>query len=108
MSGDGETGPSERTVVRVDADIQDLVPTFLENRGEDVRKLDLARAAGDFQTVRRLGHSMKGAGGGYGFDRITEIGAELERAGTEADARRAERCTRALERYLREVEVIYE
>jgi HPt (histidine-containing phosphotransfer) domain-containing protein len=35
---------------------------------------------GDFENVRILGHNMKGSGGGYGFDRISEIGASLEEA----------------------------
>ena len=30
---------------------------------------------------------MKGAGGGYGFDGVTEIGKNLEEAAKEADSR---------------------
>ena len=47
--------------------------------------------------MRILGHNMKGSGAGYGFDRITEIGACLEqaagrRAAEEIRARAEELC----------------
>ena len=37
-----------------------------------------ALARGDFETVERLGHNMKGAGASFGFQAITDIGAALE------------------------------
>ncbi len=40
---------------------------------------------GDFQESKRLAHSMKGSGGGYGFDEITEFGAVMEKAAKEED-----------------------
>jgi CheY-like chemotaxis protein/HPt (histidine-containing phosphotransfer) domain-containing protein len=69
-----------RVRVRVDASVADLVPGFLENRRRDVGTITEAVARGDFENVRILGHNMKGSGSGYGFDRITEIGASLEEA----------------------------
>ena len=32
----------------------------------------------DLETVRVLGHSMKGSGASYGFEGLTTIGASLE------------------------------
>ena len=100
--------PKAKTIVVCDADIEDLVPPFLEHREQDVRSIHAAVQAGDFQTVQSLGHSMKGAGGGYGFDRITEIGAELEAAGIARDAASALHWNEELSRYLAEIEVRYE
>ena len=43
----------------------------------------LDRAA--FQTVAILGHNLRGSGGGFGFQAITDIGAGLEEAADAAD-----------------------
>jgi HPt (histidine-containing phosphotransfer) domain-containing protein len=45
-----------------------------------------ALEAGDLETARSLGHQMKGSGGGYGFDRLTEIGLAIETAAGDGDA----------------------
>lgn len=84
------------------------MPLFLEHREQDVQVIIAALQAGDFRTVQSLGHSMKGAGGGYGFERITEIGAELEAAGIAGDAASALQWNEELSRYLEEIEVRYE
>jgi len=65
--------------------IDDLVPTFLAARRKDVDVLEQALEEGDLETVRRLGHQMKGCGTPYGFPRITELGMELERAAIQED-----------------------
>jgi len=94
--------------VVADEDIADLIPGYLEHRLEDVAAIRSAIDGGDFEVVRILGHSMKGSGGGYGFDGITEIGAALEAAGKEADPAAAVHSIAALEDYLNRLEVIYE
>ena len=69
----------------------DLVPGFLQNRRQDVVAMLDALDRGDFATVESLGHGMKGAGGSWGFQAITDIGAALEQAAQERrqPARRA-------------------
>ena len=39
----------------------------------------------DFVTVTILGHNLRGSGGGFGFQAITDIGAGLEQAADAAD-----------------------
>jgi len=68
-----ECDPRQPIRIRVDAEIAALVPGFLENRRKDVTLVLQAVDQGDFETARVLGHSMKGSGGGYGFDAITDI-----------------------------------
>jgi HPt (histidine-containing phosphotransfer) domain-containing protein len=95
-----------KILVEVDEEILDLVPGFLENRRKDVDRIREAAASGDFATARRLGHSMKGAGGGNGFNRITEIGAVLEEAAERGDVATIERELGELASYLERVEVV--
>ena len=106
MTQGGEGYQDGKILVKVDPDIADLIPGFLENRRKDITAMQEALERGDFETVRVLGHSMKGAGGGYGFDAITEIGAALERAAKDRNADEIRLRVDALAAYLDRVEVI--
>src|SRR5437879_10007923 len=99
---------AEKTIIRVEPDIAELIPGFLENRRKDIAAMLDSVQRGDFETVRVLGHSMKGAGGGYGFDAITEIGAALEQAAKQGNAAEVRGRVNELSRYLDRVEVISE
>lgn len=92
--------------VSPEPELMDLVPVYLGRRETDVASLQDALGLGDFDRVRILGHSMKGSGGGYGFDGITEIGQRLEDAGDSGDPVSALEALDDLRSYLRNVEVL--
>jgi histidine phosphotransfer protein HptB len=94
--------------VRPDVDLLDLIPTFLLRRHADAAHIADAIAAGDFEVVRSIGHSMKGSGGGYGFDGLTEIGGALENAGRDGDLAAAASSLEHLVAYLENVEVCHD
>jgi HPt (histidine-containing phosphotransfer) domain-containing protein len=96
-----------KIIVHVDPDIADLIPGFLENRRKDIKTIGEAVTQGDFETIQILGHSMKGAGGSYGFDAITDIGKSLEQAAKNKDAEGIQRAVQELAIYLDQVEVVY-
>lgn len=96
----------DRIRVEVEESLLPLVPVFLENRRRDLETIEAALGAGDLEPVIRVGHNMKGAGGGYGFDAISELGAELESAAHAGDAGAIRRLHEALEQYLARVEVV--
>ena len=106
MTAKADDNRAEKTIVRVDPDIAGLIPGFLENRRKDIAAMLDSVQRGDFETVQVLGHSMKGAGGGYGFDAITEIGAALEQAAKQRNAAEIRNRVQELSRYLDRVEVI--
>jgi HPt (histidine-containing phosphotransfer) domain-containing protein len=93
--------------VIVESDLQDLIPNFMQRRHDDLEKLREALATGDFETVRVIGHSMKGTGGGYGFDGISEFGAAIEKAAKDAASADARSAVDALEDYLARVQVTF-
>jgi hypothetical protein len=97
-----------QTVVRPEPELADLVPTYLERRRKDIVALEDAILLGDYPTICLLGHSMKGSGGGYGFDGISEIGMRLERAGADRDYRPTRLAIDDLKCYMRNVEVRYD
>ena len=96
----------EPIVVKVDPDLEDLIPGFLDNRRADVDKLRDLNAASNFADIRIIGHSMKGAGGGYGFDEITTIGDLIEQAALASDTTTIEQQTDILADYLARVETV--
>ena len=105
---DSNVNSAEKIIVRVDNDLADLIPGFLENRHKDVKAIQEAIEQGNYETIRVLGHTMKGAGGGYGFDTITDIGAALEQSAKEKNSVEIGKQVSELSTYLQRVEVIYE
>jgi len=99
---------SEKIIVNIDPDLEDLIPGFLDNRAKDVVSINDMLDKGDFDSIRILGHSMKGAGGGYGFDEITEIGDKIEIAAVAADAAVIREANARLADYLERVEPVAE
>ena len=61
----------------------------------------------DYETIHALGHKMSGTGGSYGFPRITEIGAAIERAARERDSAAIRSGAAELSAYLEQIELGY-
>ncbi len=93
-------------VVYVDPDLADLIPGYLENRQKDVQEIGRLLIEGNLQEILRLGHSMKGSGGGYGFDGITVIGGDIEEAAGRRDKDTVSELKERLAGYLSRVKVV--
>ncbi len=66
--------------VMVEKDLEGLVQRFLVRKRDDLERARAALSTGDFETIRRIGHDLKGAGEGFGFPELSAFGAALERA----------------------------
>jgi HPt (histidine-containing phosphotransfer) domain-containing protein len=108
MMHNTDSNRTEKIIVTVDEDLADLIPGFLNNRQQDIKTMNEALEGSDYETVRTVGHSVKGSGGGYGFEYITEIGRSLETAAKEQDTENIQEWLRELAYYLEIVEVIYD
>lgn len=97
--------PKTKILVTVDEDLLDIIPGYLERRHGDAATITGALAQGDYEQILRIGHSMKGSGGAYGFEAITTIGAALEQAAKRQDSRAIEEQLRVLQDYLERVEI---
>lgn len=97
-----------KEVVHVDSSFEPLIPKFMVNRKKEVVAMQEAIAAQDFETVRKISHGMKGAGGSYGFDRVSEIAAVIEQAAKATDATVIRRELPLLGAYLDRLEVAYD
>ena len=94
-------------IVHVDPDLEAIIPRFLANQQKAVAAMQQAWAAQDYDTLRALGHKMKGAAGGYGFDVLTEFGRTIEDAAKASNALPIQQALKALDAYLDRVEVVY-
>jgi len=97
-----------KIVVKIDPDIKELIPGFLINRYEDIKLLNIYLEKRDFESIVRLGHSMKGFGAGYGFDDISLIGGKLEDAAKNEIIKEISYQIDALKKYMEQVEITYE
>jgi HPt (histidine-containing phosphotransfer) domain-containing protein len=61
-----------------DPDMRELVEQFVNNLQGRIQAMEQAVAGNDAAELARIAHQLKGAGGGYGFDRIGESAASLE------------------------------
>ena len=94
--------------ISVDADLEDLIPGFLENRAGDVEKLKAAQADNDLPSIQSIGHNLKGVGGGYGFEMMSQLGADIEMAARSGDSEAIPPLIEQLADYLEKIEVVYE
>ncbi|HHT9136727.1 MAG TPA: Hpt domain-containing protein [Candidatus Wunengus sp. YC60] len=102
------TYDKEKIVVHIDPDLKNLIPGFLQHKRDDIKTILEALAKNDYETVRVLGHSMKGAGAGYGFDAISTIGLSIEQAAKGKNSLEIQKQVDKLTTYLGCVEIIYE
>ncbi|MDO8910232.1 MAG: PAS domain S-box protein [Phenylobacterium sp.] len=84
--------PSERLLARI--------PAYLDSCRQDVITMRDALDRADFEPVTILGHNMRGSGGGFGFQAITDFGAGLEQAAEDTDVLTSRRLLDALSSYL--------
>jgi HPt (histidine-containing phosphotransfer) domain-containing protein len=96
-----------RITVSVDPDLREIIPGFLSNRHNDVTALRAALHAGEFKTVRLVGHRLKGDGGSYGFEDISAIGDALEQAAIHEDRSVIATQIDRLQDFLARVDVVY-
>jgi HPt (histidine-containing phosphotransfer) domain-containing protein len=94
--------------VVVAKDLEDLIPVFLKNRRKEVDTLKVALASADFEQLRQLGHRMKGVGNSYGFERVSDIGKQIEDGARSGDRAGLEASIAGYADYLSRVEVAYE
>ncbi len=94
--------------VKVDKELAELIPQFIKNRADDIKSLRERLLKGDYELIERIGHGMKGAGGGFGFDGITEIGARIEKAAKNKNFDETQKEIEGLSDYMKNLEVVYE
>ena len=68
-----------------DPDFRELLEEFGKALPERCEGLLAAHRSGERDVLRTRAHQLKGAGGGFGFPRLSELAADLERASIERE-----------------------
>jgi HPt (histidine-containing phosphotransfer) domain-containing protein len=84
--------------------VQELVPSYLAARREEVTKMTELLARSDFEQLRVLSHSLKGSGASFGFPELTRLGSEMEGYAAERDNESFAQALVRLKAYLEELD----
>jgi PAS domain S-box-containing protein len=98
-------GGSEARALRSARRLAERTPAYLENCRHNVVVMQEALDRNDFEAVTILGHNLRGSGGGFGFQAITDLGASLEQASEDTDHDGVRRLLGELSSYLDRVEI---
>lgn len=105
---DSSLGARREIVVRLDPMVADLLPGFMENCVRSASALRRAAEESEWAAAGMIGHTLHGAGGGYGLDEVSHIGRETEIAAQRRDAPALRRLGDRLADYLARVRPVFE
>lgn len=93
--------------VNIESDMKELIPGFLNNRRKDVEKIKQMLNENDLESIQLVGHTMKGNGAGYGFERISELGKMIEDAAKANQIDEVSNLNNELSFFIENVEITY-
>ena len=96
-----------RVKVQVDEDLSDLIPDFLARKHHDLETIRDWAAPRNYADIGRIGHRLKGDGGAYGLERISEVGIQLEQAAGRRDDTAIGSLAAELLDYLDHIDIVY-
>ncbi len=82
-----------------------MLPGFLLRRESEVSQLSELLNGHDYKGIKDIAHRLKGIGGGYGLQVITDLGGELERAAAVEDDAKAAECIQHLANVVRHLKI---
>jgi len=91
---------SEQFNVFVDRDLEELIPEYVGSIRANIDKIYILLEENNMDQIRSIGHNMKGSGGGYGFDKISEIGLVIENGSKTGDIPAIKTALELLRHYL--------
>ena len=88
----------------LEPEVRELLPVFLGQGHEHLRRMDKLMARGDLEGLKRLGHVLKGSGAMYGLGSFETLGRTIEEAARSNDRSGLETCQRQWEDLLKALE----
>lgn len=89
--------------IKVDDDFLDLAHMYLDAKKKDIDLYKEALKFQDYKIIKDLSHKMKGTGASYGFDYLTEVGAEIENLSLKNEGEKIASLIQDFENYLNNV-----
>jgi HPt (histidine-containing phosphotransfer) domain-containing protein len=103
-----KNGSPTTWVVRPDKDLEDLIPSFMQNRRNELAEIESALVRGDFDFIRRMAHTWKGICRPYGFVHLETLSKTLEAAGEHEDRSETGKIASDIRTYLDNVHIVYD
>jgi len=108
LGDDTPTDTSKVERLRLDKDFAEFIPIFLEDVKGNIDLMLEALAKKDYESISGTSHRIKGAGGGYGLDVVSEFARKLETAAKEKNEAEIGKHLDTLADYLQHLVIIYE
>lgn len=93
--------------IEVKQHLAPIVPSFLVNCRNKIETAKIALGQHKLDAVRTIGHHFKGAGGAYGFARISQLGSNVEISAGAGDEEAVAKHLDELSHFLDSIEVVY-
>jgi signal transduction histidine kinase/DNA-binding response OmpR family regulator len=91
----------------LDQDFAGFIPKFLEDVHESIRFMAEALGKNDYEFILKTSHRIKGAGGGYGLNPVSEFSRAIETAAREKNKTEIRKQLKKLTRYLQHIKITY-
>lgn len=96
---------SEKIILTPDEETADLLPGYIERRKTELRDIQAAVEAADFDKLATVGHNVKGTAGSYGAPDLGLLAEKIHAAAVEKDGAGCRAAVEAYGAYLLRVEV---
>jgi HPt (histidine-containing phosphotransfer) domain-containing protein len=90
-----------------DCELKDLIPEFLKNRRNEIPLLEGFLSRGEFENMKRLGHTLKGICASFGFAHLGLLGMRLEEIAEVGRETELKSLIEQMHSYLENVQVIF-
>jgi len=95
-------------IIYVDPDLEDLIPGFLQKVYANIKMILECTEMAEYEKIVVLAQQIKGGGGGYGFNKISELGRRIEKAAKDLEPDRINISVNELSAYIEKIEVRYD
>jgi len=99
---------SDKIIVKIDSDLEEIIPMFIDNRHKDLKELDECLSSNDLSSIEVIAHKLAGNAGSYGFMDLSKIGANLEMACKEKNQEKIEKFISEYKNFMAKLEVVFE
>jgi len=94
-------------IARIDAELEELIPDFMEQAKNDLEVMNKALADRDSESLRRIGHSLKGSALMYSLSHMGNMGMTIEEAAKIEDFKKIEEVLEKLKQHMECIQIEY-
>lgn len=80
-----------------DPEFQELIRSYLDYLMDSLVTFKMNCVNRNYSEIRKFAHNLKGSGGGYGFDDLTQLGSDISLATKSEDAQKLDSLVKELE-----------